>query len=150
MFKKAVNHKLREDEVSVAEVFFLHEKFLNKYAVKQKQYEYVVQAGLGDDRDNVFLRVHNSLCLEHKVDFEKLQKACHIFEGKHNFQQFTAAKVAQKLEEGYSFVKSVDSVEARLEHVNLYGRSIDSDSAKMYKRYRLLSKQKDSYNIKYG
>ena len=120
MFKKALNHKLREDEVSISEVFFLHEKFLNKYAVSQKQYEYVVQAGLGDDRDNVFLRVTNSLCLEHKIDTDKLQRACQLFEGKHNFKQFTAAKLAQKEEEGYSFVKTVDSVEAKVEKVEMY------------------------------
>lgn len=73
-FKKAMNNQLKETEVSVAEVFFVQEKFLNKYAVKQKIYDYVIHAALGDDKDNVFIRMSNCLPLEHRLDFEKIKE----------------------------------------------------------------------------
>ena len=56
----------------MAEVFFVREKFINKFAVKQKVYEYVIHAGLGDDKDNIFLRVNNCLTLADRIDFEAL------------------------------------------------------------------------------
>lgn len=57
----------------MAEVFFVKEKFINKFAVKQKIYEYVIHAGLGDDKDNVFLRVNNCLTLADHLDFQSLR-----------------------------------------------------------------------------
>ena len=74
-FKKSLNNKLKDSEVSVAEVFFVKEKFINKFAVKQKIYEYVIHAGLGDDKDNIFLRINNCLTLADHIDFEGLQAA---------------------------------------------------------------------------
>lgn len=35
-FKKALNHRLWEEQVSVADVYFLQERFVNMKAVKQK------------------------------------------------------------------------------------------------------------------
>ena len=72
--------------MSAAEVFFVKEKFINKFAVKQKIYEYVIHAGLQDDKDNIFMRTNNQLNIDYKIDFEKLKKASILMLGKLNFK----------------------------------------------------------------
>jgi len=70
-----LNNRLKEQEVSVSDVWFVNEKFLNRFAVQQKIYDYVIHAGLGDDKDNIFIRINNCMSLEEKLPFDKIDKA---------------------------------------------------------------------------
>lgn len=70
-FKKGLNYHLKETEVSCAEVYFVQEKFINKFAVKQKIYDYVIHADLQDDKDSCFIRAANCLAIYQKLPFDK-------------------------------------------------------------------------------
>lgn len=74
-FKKALNSKLKETDVSVAEVCFAKDSFINKFAVQQKTYDYVILAGLEDDKDHVFVRTANAWAMEQRLDFGRLLAA---------------------------------------------------------------------------
>lgn len=74
-FKKALNSRLKETDVSVADVWFAKDSFINKFSVQQKIYEYNILANLQDDKDHVFVRVANVWALENQLDFEKLKAA---------------------------------------------------------------------------
>lgn len=74
-FKKALNSRLKESDVSVADVWFAKDTFINKYAVQQKTYEYCILADLQDDKDHVFVRVANCWPLENRLEFPLVQTA---------------------------------------------------------------------------
>ena len=107
----------------MSEVFFIREKFINKYAVKQKIYDYVVYAGLEDDKDNIFMRMNNSLNLEERIDFNKLAEAAKEFLGKHNFKQFTS-KHLHHSQEGYTFIRIINDIECKESIVELFDRQV--------------------------
>lgn len=89
-WQRALNTLLPKD-VQILEVTQVSDMFHSRYAAIEKEYRYYVDLGAYD----VFKRNY-AFFYKYKVDFNLIEQACKLFEGKHDFTTFSSAKGTTK------------------------------------------------------
>lgn len=88
---RALNNLLPEDiRIEKAEV--VSDDFHARFSAKKKTYEYVVQVGGKQSA----ISCHHVAYFPFEVDFERMQNACKLFVGKHDFRGFCSADTSAK------------------------------------------------------
>lgn len=90
-WKRALN-SLLPDDVSVKNVEFVAPTFHAQFDATEKEYRYIV---LNSKEPDVFKRNY-TYHYPFALDMEKMQQACALFEGTHNFTSFCSARSTVK------------------------------------------------------
>lgn len=104
-------NELLPSDIRIQTLEKVSDDFHARFSVKQKTYAYQINNGKNSDPFSTDLEYH----LSQKLDIEKMVDASKVFEGEHNFQNFTS-----KEEDERKFVRNIGKIQIISEENHIF------------------------------